>query len=189
MGTTPNYAWPYPELTSPPDGAGQIKALANAIDTTMKATRDGVPAVQTGFLTMTITAATSVQVAITWPRAFAAKPSACGNINALSATMIGWTIRVASITTTGANLLLTGGSAQTYTPEITWIAALNPTTPFMAALARPPPEPGWHYANATCRTPDCPKADELVGDLLIPDSADDWAGVYCGVCAQLAAVS
>lgn len=36
MGTTPNYLWPYPELTDPPDGATQIKALANAVDTSLK---------------------------------------------------------------------------------------------------------------------------------------------------------
>jgi len=36
MGTTPNYAWPYPELTDPPDGASQIKALAVASDATTK---------------------------------------------------------------------------------------------------------------------------------------------------------
>ncbi len=35
MGTTTTYGWPYPELTDPPDGAGQIKALANAVDTTV----------------------------------------------------------------------------------------------------------------------------------------------------------
>lgn len=36
MGTTPNYTWPYPELTDPPDGATQIKSLANAVDGTVK---------------------------------------------------------------------------------------------------------------------------------------------------------
>lgn len=37
MGTTSQYALPYPELTDPPDGAGQIKALATAIDNLLKA--------------------------------------------------------------------------------------------------------------------------------------------------------
>lgn len=37
MGTTPNYGWPYPELTNIPDGATQMKSLANGIDTTLKA--------------------------------------------------------------------------------------------------------------------------------------------------------
>ena len=32
MGTTANYAIPYPELTDPPDGAGQMKALADRVD-------------------------------------------------------------------------------------------------------------------------------------------------------------
>lgn len=34
---TPNYNWPIPALTDPPDGPGQIGALGNAIDTTVKA--------------------------------------------------------------------------------------------------------------------------------------------------------
>lgn len=39
MGTTPVYGWPYPELTpDPPDGPAQIKALATAIENTIKGT-------------------------------------------------------------------------------------------------------------------------------------------------------
>lgn len=34
---TPNYGWPIPALTDPPDGPAQIGALGNAIDTTLKA--------------------------------------------------------------------------------------------------------------------------------------------------------
>lgn len=37
MGNTTTYGWPYPELTDPPDGASQMKALANAIDATVGA--------------------------------------------------------------------------------------------------------------------------------------------------------
>lgn len=33
MGTTANFALPYPEVTDEPDGAGQIQALAVAVDT------------------------------------------------------------------------------------------------------------------------------------------------------------
>jgi len=33
---TPNYGWPFPALTDPPDGASQIEALARAVDTTLK---------------------------------------------------------------------------------------------------------------------------------------------------------
>lgn len=36
MGTTANYQIPYPELTDPPDGAGQMKALATKVDTATK---------------------------------------------------------------------------------------------------------------------------------------------------------
>lgn len=42
MGTTPNYAWPYPELNSPPDGAAQMKALALAVDGSVKPIDTGV---------------------------------------------------------------------------------------------------------------------------------------------------
>jgi hypothetical protein len=42
MGTTPNYAIPYPELVDPPDGAGQMKALANRVDTVIKPIGDRV---------------------------------------------------------------------------------------------------------------------------------------------------
>jgi hypothetical protein len=44
VGTTPNYAWPYPELNSPPDGATQIKALALAVEPTVKTNADNVAA-------------------------------------------------------------------------------------------------------------------------------------------------
>lgn len=36
MGLTTNYSWPLPELTDPPDGPGQLKALGNAIDAQVK---------------------------------------------------------------------------------------------------------------------------------------------------------
>lgn len=45
MGTTTNYAWPYPEPGSSVDVARDIKALANAIDITAK-TRLNPPTVQ-----------------------------------------------------------------------------------------------------------------------------------------------
>lgn len=35
MGTTTKFAIPYPELTDPPDGAGQMKALAQKVDTAL----------------------------------------------------------------------------------------------------------------------------------------------------------
>lgn len=46
MGTTPNYTWPYPELTDKPDGATQIKALANAADSSLKGVADKFGALQ-----------------------------------------------------------------------------------------------------------------------------------------------
>jgi hypothetical protein len=35
MGTTNSYDWPYPEATDAPDGAGQMKALAMGVDSTL----------------------------------------------------------------------------------------------------------------------------------------------------------
>ena len=35
MGTTAKYGWPYPELTDPPDGPAQLKALAEGIENTL----------------------------------------------------------------------------------------------------------------------------------------------------------
>jgi len=42
MGTTTNYALPYPELTDEPDGAAQIAALATAVDSAVKTLSDTV---------------------------------------------------------------------------------------------------------------------------------------------------
>lgn len=44
MGTTPNYAIPYPELVDPPDGATQMKALATKVDTQLKTNYDALNA-------------------------------------------------------------------------------------------------------------------------------------------------
>lgn len=44
MGTTTNYAIPYPELTDETDGASQMAALATAADTAIKAVADDVAA-------------------------------------------------------------------------------------------------------------------------------------------------
>lgn len=40
MGTTANYQIPYPELTEPPDGPAQMKALTQRIDTLLKTVND-----------------------------------------------------------------------------------------------------------------------------------------------------
>lgn len=42
MGATTNYGIPYPELSDPPDGAGQMKALATSVDGAMYAGRPTV---------------------------------------------------------------------------------------------------------------------------------------------------
>jgi len=40
MGATPLYGWPWPAYTDAADGSGVVKALALAMDTTVKALRD-----------------------------------------------------------------------------------------------------------------------------------------------------
>lgn len=44
MGFTPNYSIPYPEQIDPPDGAGQMKALAQQVDTKLKPIENRVSA-------------------------------------------------------------------------------------------------------------------------------------------------
>jgi hypothetical protein len=53
MGVTPNYNWPLPELTDPPDGPAQFKALGNAIDATVKGYEPSNVDVTTGFVVQT----------------------------------------------------------------------------------------------------------------------------------------
>jgi hypothetical protein len=48
MGTTANYALPYPELTDEPDGAAQITALAVATDAELKALETALEAIPEG---------------------------------------------------------------------------------------------------------------------------------------------
>lgn len=42
MGTTTNYAWPYPELGDAPNGPAAVQALADAVDTDVKAVEDAL---------------------------------------------------------------------------------------------------------------------------------------------------
>jgi hypothetical protein len=48
MGTTTNYAWPYPELTDETDGASQMRALAVAADASLKTLQTAVEAIPEG---------------------------------------------------------------------------------------------------------------------------------------------
>jgi hypothetical protein len=58
MGTTANYAFPYPELTDPPDGPDQIGDLAIAVDSQLKT-------VETSISTKAYTAKVANQSGIT----------------------------------------------------------------------------------------------------------------------------
>lgn len=48
MPTTPNFVWPYPQLSDPPDGPDQIGDLALAIDSTVKTVSDRVSTLEAG---------------------------------------------------------------------------------------------------------------------------------------------
>lgn len=187
MGTTATWALPYPELSDPPDGPTQIKALANRTDAIATQLKSGVPTLQMGQQNVVITSATTASLGVTFPRAFTALPTVVGNINAASANMVGWTLRMTAVSNSAANILLTTtGAGVTYTPAVQWLAALNPVTPLAMKAETFAVEEGWHYATATCHTPGCPKEDEAVSGILVPDVPADWGwgGISCGVCGQ-----
>lgn len=187
MGTTPVYQWPYPELTDPPDGASQIKAALLAIEPTMKATRDGVPHIQTGQVQVVLTNMQNYAQTITFPRAFTAMPTVVGNMNSASGTVTLWVIRCTTVNTTSFSLTLNGPAAVTYSPYVQWIAGLGAVNAPALLTADPPPlESGWHYASAICHTPGCPKDDEHVSGCAVPDVPAEWgwAGITCGACGQ-----
>lgn len=68
MGTTANFAFPYPEDSDPPDGASQIEALATAVDTSLDAHIDDTTAAHAAsaisFTPTGSIASTNVQAAI-----------------------------------------------------------------------------------------------------------------------------
>lgn len=51
MPTTPIFAFPYPSLTDAPNGAAQIQALAQAVETSLNSTNSNVTTLQTLFAT------------------------------------------------------------------------------------------------------------------------------------------
>lgn len=181
MGTTPKYGLPYPELTDPPDGPAQIKALALAIETTLGPV---IPTVQTGALTLVMNNAASATTTVTYSRAFSAAPSPVANIQSQSGVITGWMLRCVSVTTGGMSISMNGPSAVTYSPYINWTASLTAAAP--AAMAQDYIEPGWHYVTATCHTAECPKNGEPVTGLLVPDNPEEWGwtGITCGACGQ-----
>lgn len=191
MGTTPGYAWPYPELTDPPDGPAQIKALAQAIEATMTATRSGIPIVQTGSLSVAVNAATTSSTTVTFPRAFTAIPSAVANLNTGSGSSADWHPRMIGVSATAATLFLKGPSV-TFTFPCQWVAALNPPTPIATGQQAPAPAPaptieeGWHLVTATCHTSGCPAEGTSVPNIAVPDdpAAWGWSGIVCGSCGQ-----
>lgn len=180
MGTTQYNQIPYPELTDPPDGPAQMKALADRVDQLL---HTGVPAVQAGSFTGGQSGASSATATVTFPRTFTAMPSVSTNINSgIGATMQAWT-RGINATTTGFTYLMFAAVAMTYSVSLQWIAALTPSIP-VARDSAPPEE--WHYVTATCHTPECPKDGEPVSGILIPDdpAAWGWTGITCGACGQ-----
>lgn len=57
--TTTNYAFPYPEAADPPDGAGQMQDLAEAVDTALDGVDDRLDAAEATIVTHTSNIATN----------------------------------------------------------------------------------------------------------------------------------
>jgi hypothetical protein len=203
MGTTPNFAWPYPERTDPPDGPAQIKALANAADTTVKAVKTTADAAKTtadaatvnlgklptrgyaGRTAVNSAGAGSLTKSLTFPVAFAAQPSISTNLTLAVGTNSGWTSRAINGTATGFTMFA-AGTASSWSGNIDWAAyELNTTVTALVGPRAAGPQ-GWHYVIATCWTLGCPKSGEPVSGLLVPDDPEfwGWAGIVCGACAE-----
>lgn len=183
MGTTPKYLWPYPELTDPPDGPAQIKALALAIDDTIN---KGTPVQQCGEVTITITADVVGSKSVTFPRAFPSKPVVVTNMSSGGTPSIGHIPKAELITTTSCNIYTrTTSAAGTWSPIVQWLGMTAATTP-LAVTGRTAAPEGFHYVTATCRNDECPKNGEPVGDILVPDDpvSYGWTGIECGACGQ-----
>ncbi len=89
---TPSLILPYPLPADPPDGASQIQALAEQLDTI-------VPLIQSGTETLTTDGNNFVTFALTFPRQFAATPTV---VSVSDNTL--WTTQARTVTTAGCQL-------------------------------------------------------------------------------------
>lgn len=199
MGTTPNYAIPYPELTDPPDSPAQTKSLALTVDTLLKAkfverAADGSIGVITGgvsrpipfamqagksVVTFTAGSAFSSSTVVT----FAASRFAAAPVVVSSCETVPWvTTMCGSITMTG----MTVSGRFNATPAIEtdtidwWALQMTPTTSPGRAASQP-------TDIVTCHTPGCDNEDipiPLLISRVDPIGNPALINVMCGVCGQ-----
>ena len=104
MGTTTR-GYPYPESSDPPDGAAQVQALAEAVDTDT-ADLDGrvtiIEAVtaQSGTVVLTWSSSATATAAVTFLKPYASPPAVV--VSSENRYRI---ISVSSVTTTGCNIV------------------------------------------------------------------------------------
>jgi len=187
MGTTPNFAWPYPELTDPPDGATQMKTLANAadasvktIDTAQKATAAKVPFAiaagkatiadrnpdQGGSVTVTYPVGRFTQAPVITTGAVTVNSYAASGTDG-STSLVSFVAKIynpGSIVATGC--------------AVHWLA-VQMTSSSGPGRAEPAADTG-PTVDATCHTPDCANA----GHTITVPTAPDIEAVICGVCGQ-----
>jgi len=179
MGSTQYNQIPYPELTDPPDGPAQMKALADRVDQLL---HTGVPTVQAGQFTGGPNNAVSYSTSVTFPRAFSTAPTVVTNINSGSGSVNTSSPRAFGISATAFTYNIFATATVTYSVPLQWAAVLSATVP--VAVTRT--EDGWHYVTATCHTAQCPKDGQPVEGIMVPDdpAAWGWTGIICGACGQ-----
>jgi hypothetical protein len=184
MGTTPNYLWPYPELTDPPDGPGQIEALANAADATVKAVNDYA----IGINARVPVAFTANEAAVTAPA------QGAGSSVSVSFPVGRFTQVPVVVASTQSNGY---GTATTGVPQTTGVTIryYNPATgtptgtrvSWIAIQMSAGAGPGFLAASSSEQTKECTCHTAGCGNagITIPLPYDDDATTFmCGVCAQ-----
>ncbi len=189
---------PYPLKTDKPDDPTQSEARArqihadlntlqtsvNALQASLDTAKTTIPNVQTGPLGITGTNVSSATGSATFNRAFPSAPIVVVNLAASAGTSKVWAARaiVVSVTAVTGWLFTSDGSVATsLATTLGYIAALGssvgPTRDARAAE-------GWHEVTGTCHTPGCPKEDEAVPHIYVPDDPIEWgwSGVTCGGC-------
>lgn len=176
MGTTPIYAWPYPELIDPPDGASQIKALALAVETTMSRLPYAMAA---GQLLMAANGQTVIAGTITFPAGrFTQTPlvTLTSLYNpASSASQRAYTPFIASpFSNTSMGVQINNSVAWTSNLWMNWIAVqmTSVAAPGMLSDDLGP------MSTAVCRIAGCDNRD-----IPIEIHRSDEP-VYCGVCGH-----
>jgi hypothetical protein len=179
MGSTQYNAIPYPDLTDPPDGPAQMKALADRVDALL---HTGIPLVQAGSFNGGPTATTGYSLTITFPRAFTGLPTVVTNLNSGGGTTFSSATRAYGVSVTGFTFNTNSTTAVTFNASLQWLASITPSAPI--AVVRM--EDGWHTVTATCHTPECPKNGIAIPGILVPDDPGPlgWTGINCGVCGQ-----